>query len=257
MIAYDDHGHGHPTLVAIAGGAARHPDYLGDLAGLSAGHRLIRPHLRGVGRTPLTGGGSYREQTPDLDDLRAGLGLDRMVLLAHSAGTRLAMHYAVRFPDRVAALVLITPPAADLVAVPSDAGELIAARAGDPVIDAAVAARSTLHHDDAWWRVVAPLGYARWGTVEREHARVGEINFAANQAFRMLDPPGDLTAVTAPVLVVAGAQDCLTGFEPVAALAGVFPRGELAVIEDCGHYPWVEQPAAFRRAVDAFLAQRV
>ncbi|WP_067495713.1 alpha/beta fold hydrolase [Actinoplanes sp. TFC3] len=73
----------------------------------------------------------------------------------------------------------------------------------------------------------------------------------------MLDSPGDLTTVGAPVLVVAGAQDYLTGLAPVRALAELFPHGELAVIADSGHYPWVEQPAAFRRAVDNFFAQRV
>ncbi|PRY47438.1 TAP-like protein [Geodermatophilus tzadiensis] len=58
----------------------------------------------------------------------------------------------------------------------------------------------------------------------------------------------------APVLVVAGAQDAVTGLAPVQAVAGVFPHGRSVVVEDCGHFPWVEQPAAFRAAVDPFLA---
>ena len=80
---------------------------------------------------------------------------------------------------------------------------------------------------------------------------------AASQAFFSLEPPRDLAerlgAVPAPVLVVAGAQDCLTGVDPLVALAGLFPAGDAVVIGRCGHYPWVEQPADFRRAADAFL----
>ncbi len=73
------------------------------------------------------------------------------------------------------------------------------------------------------------------------------------------EPPADLRdrlrAVEAPVLVVAGAQDALTVLAPVLAVADLFPHGRSAVVEDCGHFPWVEQPAAFRAAIDAFLAE--
>lgn len=60
--------------------------------------------------------------------------------------------------------------------------------------------------------------------------------------------------MTAPVLVVAGAEDAPVGPTPPAVVAGLFPRGELVVLAGCGHFPWVEQPTAFRAAVDAFLA---
>jgi pimeloyl-ACP methyl ester carboxylesterase len=55
------------------------------------------------------------------------------------------------------------------------------------------------------------------------------------------------------VLVVAGGEDCSAGVAPVLALAKLFPSSEAVVVERCGHYPWVEQPAAFRHAVDGFL----
>jgi len=72
-----------------------------------------------------------------------------------------------------------------------------------------------------------------------------------------VDPPADLPDrlrdVTAPVLIVAGAQDSVTGLAPVSVMARLFGDGRAVVIERCGHYPWVEQPSAFRRAVDPFL----
>lgn len=40
-----------PPLILLAGGAGAHPRYLGDLAGLSEQYQLVRPHLRGVGRS--------------------------------------------------------------------------------------------------------------------------------------------------------------------------------------------------------------
>ncbi|MCE7010643.1 hypothetical protein LWC34_48750 [Kibdelosporangium philippinense] len=63
--------HGRP-IVTLAGGAARHPSYLGDLAGLTG---LVIPHLRGVGKSPGGGKASYWEQPADIEALRGHLDL--------------------------------------------------------------------------------------------------------------------------------------------------------------------------------------
>ena len=271
---YDDSAvdSGRSTVIVIAGGAARHPDYLGDLAGLGDRYRLVVPHLRGVGRSPAVfaaagsplRAGSYWRQAEDVDRLRACLGLERVVLAGHSAGTRLAVAYAARFPDRLSGLALITPPAGYLVDVQSDVDEMILARAGDPQFAAAVAAsvagpdlRAGAQAFNDWHRRCAPMGYATWGPAERAHAAVGSWSPSAVEAYFSIDVPDDLPRllgrVTAPTLVVAGADDCLTGLAPVLAVADLFPHGRAAVIEQCGHYPWVEQPEAFGKAMDDFL----
>ncbi|MEE6259391.1 alpha/beta fold hydrolase [Plantactinospora sonchi] len=266
---YDELGRpesaGAPPLITLAGGPARHPRYLGDLAGLGTRHRLVVPHLRGVGHSPDPAAvelGSWWCQAEDLDRLRGHLGLEQLLLVAHSAGTRLAISYAARFPSRIIGLVLITPPADDLVDVPSDVEELRSARRGEPALAAAIEAWRVgpeFHHDafDEWQARVAPLGYAAWGGTEQAHAADAEHGLAAIQAYFSVQPPEDLAArlggVEAPVLVVAGAQDLVTGLAPVLALADLFPAGEAVTIADSGHYPWVEQPAAFRQAVDGFL----
>lgn len=258
-----------PPLIVLAGGAARDPEYLGDLAGLSERHRLAIPHLRGVGRSasaPLGERGSWWRQADDVDRLRAGLGLEECALVAHSAGTRLAIAYAAQFPARLAGMLLITPPASYLTAVPSDAGDLAAARMAEPAFAAAMAAWDQgpdADGDEAsfndWRRATAPLGYAAWDATARAHASQGRYSRAAAEAFLTGDPPGDLghrlRQVLAPVLVIAGAQDALTGVGPVTAVARLFPDGRAAVVDRCGHMPWVEQPAAFRELADPFLAE--
>lgn len=262
----DRNGGEAPPVVALAGGAARHPSYLDDLAGLGDRRRLIVPHLRGVGGSPLPSAvevASFWRQAEDIERLRVQLGLDRVLLVGHSAGTRLAISFAARFPDRLAGMVLVTPPAGYLVDEPSDAEELISRRRGEPEFDAAVAAKQAgadLEDDDAfnaWQQRVAPLGYAAWGAPERTHATFGRWSLAAARAYFSVVPPPNLAArlgeVTAPVLVVGGAEDCLTGLAPVIALAKLFPAGTTVVLERCGHYPWVEQRTAFRQAVDEFL----
>ncbi|WP_116952286.1 alpha/beta fold hydrolase [Jiangella endophytica] len=260
-----------PPIVVLAGGAARHPVYLGDLAGLADRHRLVIPHLRGVGESPAPAepeAGSYWRQAADLEALRRHLGQDRLLVAGHSAGTRLAVAYAVQYPQRLAALLLVTPPSTQLVDTGPDA-ERIAARLRerDPAVAEAWAALtagpSGLDDEgfNAWQRQVAPAGYAHWRPAEQRHATEGRWDLPAGRAYFSVEPPADLAgrlaSVTAPVLVVACTDDAMTGFAPVAALADRFPAGRRAVIEDCGHYPWVERPARFRAAVDAFLADVV
>jgi proline iminopeptidase len=63
------------------------------------------------------------EQIADLERIRRLLGRDRLVLVGHSFGALVAALYAAEFPDRVRALVLVSP--APLHVMPSD-GDLFA-----------------------------------------------------------------------------------------------------------------------------------
>lgn len=255
---YDVSGTGKP-MITLAGGAGRHPSYLGDLAGLPG--QLIIPHLRGVGETPGPAL-SYWQQAHDLEDLRDHLVLNQLDLVAHSAGTRLAMAYAAQYPKNVGSMLLITPPTAHLTDTPSDAAEITAHRRGDPDFDKAVEAyhrRPKTQTDfEAWQADTAPATYALWTERERAHSMVGKTDLTTVRAYFSVDPPADfqkqLSLTQARIRIIAGAQDFSTGLAPVLAATKLFVNGEAMVIDDCGHYPWVEQPAAFRRAADPFVA---
>jgi pimeloyl-ACP methyl ester carboxylesterase len=56
-----------------------------------------------------------------------------------------------------------------------------------------------------------------------------------------------------PVLVVGAERDGATGLASVDAVAGCFPAASTAVVPGAGHFPWVDEPAAFRAVVDPFL----
>ncbi|WP_109209849.1 MULTISPECIES: alpha/beta hydrolase [Microbacterium] len=264
---YDEEGEGTP-VVFISGGAARHPSYLGDLAGIGTDRRRITLHLRGVGRSPLPAdetAASWWAQGDDLDALRAHLGVDRLDIVAHSAGTRLTTAFVARHPDRAGRTVLVTPPVGHLVDEPSDVPAIAARRTGDAEFESAFRHLSVdLPIDDeaafaVWDADTAAAGYAHWGEAERAHAKVGARAIPAALAYFSSQAPAELPALVgrtdAPVLVIAGAEDALTGCAPVVAAAGLFRHGESVVLADCGHYPWVEQPEAFRAAVDEFLSR--
>ena len=261
----DSGGEGAPVVI-LPGGAARHPDYLGDLAGIAAHRRRLTLQLRGTGESPLspsTERNSWWRQAEDVAALRNHLGVDRLTVIGHSAGTRLAVAYAAQFPSDVERLLLITPPAGHLVDVPGDTARIQERRHGDTVFEAAMARLKEGPPDSEedfndWQRAGGAAGYASWGPRQIEHSQIGAYNLTAIRQFFSVPPPDDLAellgVVTAPVLVVAGAEDALTGVDQAVAMAGLFPNGDSTVVEASGHYPWVDQPSAFAAAVEGFLA---
>jgi pimeloyl-ACP methyl ester carboxylesterase len=64
---------------------------------------------------------------------------------------------------------------------------------------------------------------------------------------------GTLGRADMPVLVVWGKQDRLIPVAYAAGLQAEFPRGELVVLDGCGHVPMADCPEAFDRAVIPFL----
>ena len=94
-------------VIVLAGGPARHPAYLGDLAGLGGSNRLVLPHLRGVGKSPVTqepGRATWVGQAEDIALLDQALGGGPKLVLAHSAGARVAIRYLQQNPSRVKGL---------------------------------------------------------------------------------------------------------------------------------------------------------
>lgn len=267
-IGYGTQGDG-PPLVCLPGGPGRSREYLGDLGGLSKSRRLIMPDTRGTGESadaadPL----SYRcdRLAGDVEALRAHLGLERMDLLAHSALGNLGILYAAAHPERVAHLVLLTPSLAALgVLVPGEQWDAaIARRSGQPWYPAALAALEKAAAGDdsmATRRGYMPLIYGRWDETAQAHvdlgiserARAVRANFAADGAFGPAVTREALGRLAAPVLVYAGELDPHLTPQTAAEGAPLFPKATVTVQPGAGHFPWLDDPAYFTAAINAFL----
>ncbi|MBV9795595.1 MAG: alpha/beta hydrolase [Actinobacteria bacterium] len=259
-----------PPLVCLPGGPGRGAEYLGDLGGLDENRRLILLDPRGVGLSddpadPAT----FRvdRMTADVDALRRHLGLERMDLLAHSAGAILATLYAAAHPDRIARLVLVTP---GLATVGVDASEqdfqaVLERRSAEPWYPAARAALAEIQAGSLSVETFAasrPLFYGRWDDTARAHATAGVAD--RHQAERLgyfdgfeLDPDAvssGLSRLGGPTLLYAGDEDPLVTPAMVRQAALLFPDASVVVQPGAGHFPWVDDPAAFAAAVRAFLA---
>ncbi|MBB3219291.1 bifunctional 4-carboxymuconolactone decarboxylase/3-oxoadipate enol-lactonase PcaCD [Pseudoduganella umbonata] len=71
-----------------------------------------------------------------------------------------------------------------------------------------------------------------------------------------VDTTARLSAIAAPVLVIAGELDQGAPVAMSQTIADAIPGAQLVVLPDASHIAAIEQPAAFARAIQAFLENR-
>ena len=79
---------------------------------LGARWHLLAPDLRGHGESQPAGKSTLEDWCDDLAELLKAVeasGLGRIVLVGHSLGAQVALHFVAHHPQRVASLVLIDP----------------------------------------------------------------------------------------------------------------------------------------------------
>ena len=275
-----------PPLVLLHGGPGAHHDYLyPQMLALAESHRVITYDQRGGGQskivdpnadpTPIT----WRTQVDDLGAVIREFGLGDAggggaTLVGYSWGALLAMLYAIAEAESrsgegapasalpsVGRMALISP--APLTAAWRREFEAeLARRQSGPEIQAlrAALAESGLRESDmAAFRQrsfeLSVAGYfadvrqAESLTPFRVTGRVQQSIWTSLGDFDLRDA---LRAVTQPVLVLHGRNDPI----PLASASAVAEaaRGELVVLERCGHVPYVEQPRALFDALIPFLS---
>ncbi|MBT8484795.1 MAG: alpha/beta hydrolase [Phycisphaerales bacterium] len=218
-------------------------------------------------------------QIADIERIRRILGEEKLVLIGSSFGGFIATMYAAEFPARVEKLVLVAP--ADVLVMPSRHGdlfELVAERLPDGeratyrefladyldfrhVFDNQ--SETTLAERNRDFGVYY-LAAAGTPAAEREASMAAYAGDDANGGWmvpavyfslgRRHDYRNALSAVTAPTLVIHGAND----IQPDAssrAYVEALPNATLRVIEGAGHFVFEEQAEAFAEAVAEFLKQ--
>lgn len=207
--------------------------------------------------------------------MRRHLGLERVVLLGHSWGAAPAVFYARAHPERVEALILLDPLPIRRTPWMQQFGENLRKWMDDPTatrVDELAAARRDAPDPvaacRAYWAVFirgylanpqdpSALGRMRGDVCDDPPAAIANTGVVSRGA---LGPLGDwdwreqFRHIKVPVLVVHGAQDPIP-IESAAEWQKAFPQAALVPIAGAGHFPQVEQPDAFRTALDAFLAK--
>jgi pimeloyl-ACP methyl ester carboxylesterase len=254
---YESTGRG-PALVLAHGFACGLRMWDPQIPALSRTHRVVTYDARGHGASDAPA--DPAAYSPDLAvaDLRAlldHLGLRRAIVGGLSMGGNVALHLALAHPERVSALIV-----ADTGSGSGSGPEFAAGLAAS----AAALERSGL---ESWADAALhnPV-FASFAGRSAEAARFMRSCLMNNRARGLahtargvvLRRPSlyaldaALRALTMPVLLVVGERDgdCA---EVHRYLASAIPRAKHVVIANAGHFPNLEDPAAFNRAVGCFL----
>jgi proline iminopeptidase len=245
-------------------------DTFGGLAGLLGNTVTVhRWDQRGCGRSERRGPYTVARSLADLDAVRRHHGLASTALLGHSWGAELALRYTLAHPGRVTRLVYVSGVGIDPESTWHDVFER---NLLDRLSDHSPrwqALRQRQPRSAAEERELATLRLsADFADRDRalEHAErettpfLGadpECNRALNaDRRRSLDHEllRSCQTLQVAVLLVDGAGDLRPRWA-VDSLERALPDVRRVVLPDAGHLPWVEAPAAFRRAVTGFLAE--
>jgi 3-oxoadipate enol-lactonase len=216
-----------------------------------AGFRVIAPHLRGFGDTPLIGPWLVEHAAADVLETLSGLGIEKAVFVGLSMGGYVALRIAEAAPERLRALVLC-----DTRAEP-DANENKAKRAAamDFVRKNGVAAFAGPFLKDALadkTKLENPKAVESLRSLASKAAPEAVLHALAALAARPDALPG-LSKITVPTAVFVGSQDKLTPLAMSETMRSRIPGAQLHVIPDAGHFSSVENPAAFNERLVSFL----
>jgi pimeloyl-ACP methyl ester carboxylesterase len=235
--AYEVDGAG-PPLVLLHGATGSGPTHFASLLPALAGAFLCYlPDARGHGGTAWESGESWTtaDLVADLDAFVDAIGLSTFHLLGYSLGGMTALHYASRFPDRIRTLVAIS-------IAPEREPRLSVGRAlMDP---------DRIERDDPEWagRLEARHDPAH-GTGSWQRLLDAIVTDIAEQP---LLTAGEIRAIDAPTLVVAGDRDPFVPIAEAAGLARQVVDGRLLVLPDVGHDSLVEHVSVLEAALADF-----
>ncbi|MCC6313301.1 MAG: alpha/beta fold hydrolase [Thermomicrobiales bacterium] len=232
------------------------------LSPLAENMQLIYVDHRGTGRSgPAPFETCTIEQmADDVEALRQHLGLGNVSVMGNSFGGFWALTYALRHPESLNRLILITTsPSHEFY----DAAKAEAARKGTPEQIAAVpdVFEGKITSDDEfarWWEIMNPLYYYRWDEKYKEGGARAKPNPAlASHMFREYIPSYDvrprLAEIDAPTLILGGRHDWVTPVGQSELMAASIPDNEFVVFEESGHLPFVEEQERFLDVVNRFM----
>ena len=253
-----------PTLFLVHGGpGGEHSRFKTNSGALRDVAQLVYVDHRGSGRSAEGDPATYTldNNVDDLDALRAHLGLPRISVLGSSYGGMVAQGYALRYPERVANLILVcTAPSYRFLA---DARAIVEARGTPDQIRVCERLWQGTFESFAQLRefyyLMGPLYSRRFRSEEFDDGWArGKPSFVAlNRGFgdflRTFDYTERLHEIRCPTLVIGGAHDWICPPHHSRLIAERIPRAQLKIFADSAHMVASDEPDAYLAAVRGFL----
>jgi pimeloyl-ACP methyl ester carboxylesterase len=258
-------GDGSPTLVLLHGIGGSLEAWHRNIPALSASHEVIALELPGCGRTsappvyPKDTLGMFAEFVrQELDQL----GVERAVFVGSSLGGAVAIEYALRFPQQIEALILVSSAGMDtkigwplrFLAVPG-LGEWLSRPsriAAERSLRGIVADPSVITDDEIdAAHELAQLPGAQRAFLSMLRVYCNFFGIRRNEVRRIIKGLG---GINLPVLLVWGDRDSIVPVGSLQTALRHLQQAQSAILPGTGHLPYVEQPEAFDRLLLNFVA---
>lgn len=249
---YETHGSGSPLLF-IHSYLCSSAMWAHEIETFSTDHRVIALDLRGHGRS----GPSEPHDLYDLvDDVIAILdheGIQRAVWCGLSIGGMITMRAALRYPERVSAMILVDTDGM------SEAPKIVLKHKALAVITRLFGVKPVLSS-------IMKLMFGKHAR-RNQHALMSTWRQALSQVhvpsmmrtLKALDTRDDvigaLEAIACPTCIIHGDEDTAIPLHRGRALAQALPHSTFVELEQCGHLSNLEQPVAFNTHIIPFLKQ--
>ena len=253
-------GEGIPVVLVHGLTATRRYVVMGSHALQRSGHRVIAYDARGHGQSspaPAAAAYGYEELGHDLEAVLDALGVQRAVLAGASMGAHTLLWLALKRPDRVAGLVVITPayePGDTLDRRRLARWDALSDGLRDGGVEGFVAAYGEPQVPPAWRETVIRVIRQRLALHEHPEAVADALRAVPrSRPFTRLD---DLAQITAPTVVVASGDEADPGHPQAVgeAYAAMIPGARL-VTDEPGRSPTAWQGSQLSRLI-AELADR-
>jgi proline iminopeptidase len=250
-----------PTALVLHGGlGVDHSLYRG-LDPLAQQLRLVYCDHRGNGRSgrPDRETMTMAQWADDAVALADELTDEQIVVIGHSYGGFIAQELAIRHTDRLAGLILLNTTPGQLGTGEEPAPE------GPPVPPEFEDLLASIPDSDAElgesYRSLFPAYLHKVRAKDVEHMLDGTIFDVAAMArgFEVLSEWSSvdrLATVDAPTLLVVGRHDAFTAWHQSERIASRLRDAEVAILEESGHLPWLDQPDEFFAAIGDWLGCR-
>ncbi|HEX8326518.1 MAG TPA: alpha/beta fold hydrolase [Hymenobacter sp.] len=193
------------------------------------------------------------------------LGIERATLVGHSMGGQTAIVAALKAPQRVERLVLVSP--AGIEPYTSLEKQLLINMASGIVGSGNAFTHNQMNVMIGFCNRQQEAGdlLKRLAFFKNDAAVFGKTMLRSVEGMLLESVNHVLTEVRQPALLVVGADDKVSPYqylrgqeyaELVAREAVKLPRGKLVVVPRCGHFVQYQRPEAFNKGVLEFLKQK-
>lgn len=252
QLYYESAGRG-PAVVLLHGGNLDRRMWDAQFLPLAREFRVLRYDLRGYGRSGPAD--APFQAHADLRALLDSLGLARVSLVGLSGGGRIAIDFALAYPDRVHRLVLAAPGLSGWVFARTDTAYFPEARRARERDDAGALGLSWLGSAYMLPAMEHPelVGPLRDMVTTNGKAWMGILKNGDKE--RVANPPAlhRTAELSMPTLLVVGSRDTPDIHAIADTLSATVPDLRRVTFQGAGHMVNMEQPQRFTDVVREFL----